>query len=396
MKSLFLFAAVCAAAAVTHVASADSGAWTPADTRQVAHWIEDLQFTRGGLPSYGALRVHPSPAATDGAGREYVRVSPYVGNLAALGLLRSRRPEAVAVAGRWIGWFFGHLDPAGAPDGVPFEQFYRPDGTGETSCVKPGDARLCRYNDATDSAAATFFSVLEAYRGAGGDMEAIAAPRWSAEVERLSGTLLALRAPDGLFWAKQSFRAKYLEDNCEVYAGLKDLARLERTVYKRSDRAIEIEAAAERLRDAIQSELFDSERGSYFVAKFEDGTRKAADLSVWYPDLQAQFWPLLFGVEAVNAPPSRAALTALNKGWSGAPRPDWAAHPERVNGGWLSPDVAFAALEAGERERIPRYLAAVKRLKLSGTRPFDWPFSGADAGWLVSLATLWESAKSKK
>jgi hypothetical protein len=289
----------------THTAADDDP--LPVSSGQLTQWLSSLQFNGSSLPSFGAIRVHHTPAAVGTDGKAYYRVSPYIGNLAVLGLLRSRKADALLVAERWIGWFFAHRDDRSAPDGVPFEHFYLQDGSGETTCVKPGDPHLCRYNDATDSAAATFFSVLWAYkeardhagttgRGASVRTDLFAVNRRSEEIERLAGTLLALQNPDGLFWAKRDYRAKYLEDNCEVYAGLEALARLERGVYRDRAHEVRYSQAAERVRRAILAELYDAAHGRYYVAKFEDGTRKAADFNIWYPDMQAQFWPGLFGV----------------------------------------------------------------------------------------------------
>jgi hypothetical protein len=41
---------------------------------------------------------------------------------------------------------------------------------------------------------------------------------------------------------------------------------------------------------------------------------------------------------------------------------------------------------AGDRSRIPKYLQAVKRLKITRRDRFAWPFTAADAGWLLAIA----------
>jgi hypothetical protein len=377
--------ALCALLFPAYGSTAQTAAWTPADTKITAQWLAGLQFTNPRLPSFGAIRVHHTTAAVGADGRNYFRVSPYIGNLAALGFLRSHRPEALPIVERWIDWWFAHLNAESAPDGVPFEHFYLQDGSGETVCVKPGDPHLCRYNDATDSAAATFFALLLEYQQAGGHVKPEQLSSRSEKIDKLGKTLLALQNPDGLFWAKTSYRAKYLEDNCEVYAGLIAMGRLATTVFRDPARAALAAAAAKRLRTGIETTLFDTRQGRFLIAKFEDNTVKAPDLSVWYPDVQAQFWPLLWGVSAPSDANGQAAMAILTNIWNGREHPDWAAHPERVNAGWISTDVAYASTLAGDRRRIPEYLRAVKRLKITRHDRFAWPFTAADAGWLLAI-----------
>jgi len=367
------------------MASAQTAAWTPADTKVVVQWLAGLQFANPAQRSFGAIRVHHTTAAVGVDGRGYFRVSPYIGNLATLGLLRSHRPESLSIAERWIDWWFAHLNSGSAPDGVPFEHFYLQDGSGETVCVMPGDPHLCRYNDATDSAAATFFTLLLEYQRSGGRIRPEQLDRRTRQIGALFKTLLALQNLDGLFWAKTTFHAKYLEDNCEVYSGLIALAQLSNTVFRDPERAAEAEATAKRLRTAIDAALFDFKQGRFLVAKFEDNAVKPPDLNTWYPDVQSQFWPILWGVSTPSDANSRAAISLLANIWNGKQHPDWAAQPEKVNGGWISADVAYAVALAGDRKRLPEYLKVVKRLKIARRDRFAWPFSAADAGWLLAI-----------
>ncbi len=200
----------------------------PLDAVVLARWIADQQYLKPDLPSYGGLKTHPGVAVTSADGTDYCRVSPYFANLGVLGLLRAKIPNGAHVAELWVRWYYAHLDAQSAPEGVPYEHFYQADGGGETTCVKPGDHSVCHYNDATDSAVATFFSVLWAAHQAGVASAKLNTPERKTLTEALAGVLLKLQQSDGLCWAKSDYRAKYLEDNCEVFAGLCDLANLER------------------------------------------------------------------------------------------------------------------------------------------------------------------------
>ena len=358
------------------------------DVALFARWVAALQYTDPAQTAYGAVKIHPTAAAVAADGRQYYRVSPYVSNLGVLGLLRSHASGSVTTAERWITWYLRHLTPESAPDGVPFEHFYLADGTGETVCVKPGDPHLCRYNDATDSAAATFFLVLQAYLEAGGRSSFLNTAEKKAQVEHLAEVLLALQDSDGLFWAKRDYRVKYLEDNSEVYAGLVALSHLEETAFKNGERAKAYAAAAERVRRAIQTEMYDPAVQAYRVAKFENKTYTRTDLNVWFPDMQAQLWPLLFGVISPSAPRSQAALHALNEHWNGQNRPNWASTPEKVDQGHIHADIAYAALLAGDIKQVEIYRRAARRFVFPhppDSAGFAWPFSVGEAGWLLTL-----------
>ena len=362
------------------------------ESKLLGRWMTRLQYTDPKLPSYGGLKIHHDSAAPGDDGTRYYRVSPYNANLGVLGLLSGNAPESASesrqTAVLWMEWYFAHLNAQSAPDGVPYEHFYRADGDGETTCLNPGDRALCHYNDATDSAAATFFSVLWAAYKAGVHGEFFNTLERKQQIEKLAAVLLNLQQDDGLCWAKLDYRVKYLEDNCEVYAGLRDLAALEKTLFQDAERAQYYEQAARRVREGILRELYDARSGLYHIAKFETGKLHKANLDVWYADTQAQMWPHLWGVVAPDDAKTQAVVKALNSRWNGDIRPHWAVTPGGASNGWIESGVAYALLLSGDKVQTRTYLQAVKRLKLSDLpeqKRFAWPFSIADAGWLLQM-----------
>ena len=368
--------------------SSEAGALDHSDLDLLGRWIADQQYTTPGLPSDGGIKIGPGPAAVGTDGTRYWRVSPYDANLAVLGMLRTKAPDHVRVAERWIDWYFAHLNSHDAPDGVPDEHFYHADGRGETACVKPGDHFLCHYNDATDSAAATFFSDLWAAHEAGVLDASLCTPERKRLVAALAGTLLQLQQPDGLCWAKRDYRVKYLEDNCEVFRGLIDLARLEKTVFNNHEEATRDRQAAERVRQAIVGELYDQPTRLFKIARFEDNHSQRADLDKWYPDSQAQLWPILFGVLAPTDANARAVISAINGHWNGELKPDWASAPKQINNGSIEAGDAYAMLLGGDTARVRTFAQRVKRLEFpgsNGSHGFEWPFDVADAGWLLQI-----------
>ena len=362
----------------------------PPDAALLAHWIAGQQYSQAGLPGYGGLRIGTGVAATGPGGTPYYRVSPYSANLGVLGLLQTRAPGCVRVAELWIGWYFAHLNLQSAPDGVPDDHFYHADGGGETTCVKPGERLLCHYNDATDSAVATFFSVLWAAHRAGVPASTFDTPQRKQQVENLAEVLLKLQQSDGLCRAKSDYRVKYLEDNSEVFAGLRALAELEQDVFNKPERSTFYQKAACRVQAGILQELYDPRAKLFLIAKFENGRCPPTDLNNWYPDTQAQAWPCLFGVLPPTDPRARAAMAVVNARWHGGVRPDWTANPEQIDHGWIEAGNAYAELLVGETNRVRVYVQAVKHLKFpasAGASAFAWPFSVADAGWLLQILT---------
>lgn len=350
----------------------------------MVHWIVAQQYTDFNSTSYGAIKMSPEPVAYGVDRKPYCRVCAYFANLAVTALLRTDTPDGKHVADLWIRWYLGHLNPQAAPDGVPCDHFYRPDGNGETICVKAGDPLLCRHDDATDSAAATFFSLLWAAHKAGLSEKTLATGERKQQVEALATVLLKLQQPDGLCWAKTGYHVKYLEDNSEVFAGLRDLADLELEVFHDAQQAAIYRDAAERVRRAITSELHDPQTKLFLIAKFENGKSPPANLDQWYPDTQAQLWPSLFGVVAPNDPINLAVVSAVNKHWNGQAKPDWAEHPERVNQGTLEAGDAYGTLLAGQTAKTRVFLQSTRRFKFRGDG-FVQPFNVGDAGWMLQI-----------
>lgn len=354
----------------------------------LANWLAAQQYTNSALPAYGGIRVEQGIAATGANGGQYCRVTPYSADLAVIGLLQSRSPQGIPVAERWLDWYFNHLHHNDAPDGVPCDHFYFLNGEGETTCVKQGDSFLCNHNDATDSAAATFFSVLCAAHEAGVPASIFNTPKRKRQVTALAEVLMKLQQRDGLFWAKADYRVKYLEDNCEVFAGLSALASLEANVFDDVNLAGFYKMSANRVKQAVFAELYDAHTGLFRIARFENNANSAPDLKIWYPDTQAQLWPVIFGLMAPADPRAHIISAAIDNRWNGRTRPDWAMNPQGVNQGWVEAGHAYGALVVGDTNRVEAYLAAVNRYKfqtVNGKLKIAWPFGVDDAGWLLRI-----------
>ncbi|HEY0074691.1 MAG TPA: Calx-beta domain-containing protein [Abditibacteriaceae bacterium] len=355
----------------------------PSDITVLVNWIFSLQYKNTAMPnSYGALKFDKGPGAKVN-GVPYYRVKPYFGNQAMLGMLRTRKPGAVVVAKRWIKWYFNHLrSPDTLTPGVPYQYWYKADGSGETSCIVPDGVTqadlpfYCDYNDGTESGISTFFAVLWAtYQANGRDF---LTAEEKIHVRNLANVLIALRQSDGLFWTKEDYQIKYLEGQCEVFDGLRALSNLELSVFRNSLKSEEYRLAAQELQEDILRELYDPASGLYIPSKNGDGTFNPANLGNWYPDSQAQAWPHLFGVVTPNDPKTVFVMNAINQRWN------WDTAPETIDQGFINASHAYAALLRGDTQRVNTYLAKVKQLKFPDFPPL---FSIADAGWLLASLT---------
>jgi hypothetical protein len=353
---------------------------------RVAAWIASLQFSDPALPSFGAVRIHHSPAALSPEGR-FARVAPYDASLGLLGLLHTGVEGRLEVVERWIGWYLSRMDPTSTPAGIVYEHWYREDGSGESTCppAAPGTDGLhpCDFVDASDSAAAAFLILLRKFVREGGGTDFLRQAGREARLVRVAEVMIELQQEDGLTWARDDFRAKYLMDNSEVYQGLIAAADLMSELYGNEVAGQRYRAAAQRVRDGILRELYDPDSGLYSVAKFEDDTIQRADLNVWYPDATLQVWPILFGVTGPASIEARRALRAVNQRWDDRHAPAWT---DNLIGGhsWVS--VSYASLLAGDRERAVSHADFVILEKLTappGGRSFRWPFSVDDGGWLL-------------
>ncbi|CAF3365053.1 unnamed protein product [Rotaria sp. Silwood2] len=345
---------------------------SPTDINLLSSWLKQQQYTNQSIPqSLGAVKVHYSPATNDQKGTGYFRVSPYLSNLGMIGLLQANNTFMDTVK-LWIVWYFSHLNQKSAPSGVPFEHFYDVNGNQETICVQPGSSTFCNYNDATDSAAATFLYLLKSAYTFGLPKSVLV--QYKGNIEKLGNLLLSLQQRDGLLWAKTDYRVKYLEDNCEVFAGLKSLSYIEQYVFQNVTQAGVYNKAADRIQSAILRELYNNTLKRYRVAKFESGTFYDANPDIWYPDLQAQFWPHLWEVVAYNDVKTQNVLKLMTNRWN-----DWTKNPTYATG-WIESGVAHAIWLTGDKNHTMLYLQAVKRLKFP---LFPWPFTVTDAGWLI-------------
>lgn len=313
---------------VPRTASASVASQQPFDIGMHYQFILDSQRDSG------AIAMNP----------QQLLINPYFANLAAKALLY--RPDSLPHVQRYMEWYVAHLNPDGTIDD------YRVVDTRE---VATGDA------DSTDSYAATFLSLVNAWVEAGGDVDWVVQNR--RKLDKVVTAIIAVTDKDGLTWAKPGHFMKFLMDNCEVYRGWMDWSALMQRLGDPSA------AAARRKADRILAALprFKQADGNWGYGINRFGSLHSSNTSRrFYPDAVAQVFPLAFG------------LTEEGNGYQAldGAQPRW-RHLEASDFPWLLP--AYAAALAGDKQAAREALKLVAELHPTLT----WPWFIAESAWVI-------------
>lgn len=251
-------------------------------------WISCCLLASGLLVaslSAGCARA-PHPVVTMASLFEVVpagsyHAKPYFLNLYGISLLRHGfNPQLVV---DYIEWYVAHLN--------------YPDRHGLTGSIYDLDIRSGRRQtfletyDSVDSYAATFLVLLRDYYVRTADRERL--ERHRRQIADVAYLLVYLQDRDGLVRAVPSSDAKYLMDNCEVYAGL--LAYSDLAGRLGWDDPRRYREAAGHVRRAVLDQFFDPDRRLFAWAK-AGGRPQPAHWETFYPDALAQLFPILHGL----------------------------------------------------------------------------------------------------
>jgi hypothetical protein len=234
----------------------------------------------------------------DGALANYVdlaQVRPYMSHFAALGLVRATEISGyksyAEAAWKWAKWYAAHMDETGFVTDYNME-----DG----KWVSTNDM------DSTDSYAALYLMLLEQLYDVTGD---------KAQLNQLKSSIpLAVKAieattePDGMSWAKPSYKVKYLMDISETYSGLKSAVNLAK-ITGDSALASKADGMAKKLAAGIET-LWDANTNSYAKAKNQTAMEKN-EWSFFYNDAVSEAWTAAFGVPDIER--SKTMLSLFEK-----------------------------------------------------------------------------------
>jgi len=342
------------------------------------------------MPSLASATTSPAPlgaeisadadwvmraTSPDGAIAPYtddVMVRPYLSHFAAIGLVKASRstgdPRYSDAAWRWLAWYQSHMDAAGY-----VTDYDRVSGR----LVSTGDM------DSTDSYAAMFLvAAYNAHRATGAASRTIGL---LPGVVKAIGAIMSTQQPDGLTWAKPTYRAKYLMDQAEAYAGLRAGAWLAASVLSDPTLAERATRAADALKAGVDG-LWNPGTGAYDWAVHENGARTPNNWSNLYPDSLSQVWAVAFGL--VDSDPSRAQaivqrFDAAHPRWDQPAATDQFDSASRAVEYW--PVAGWAFARVGDEARANEAATRIGAGAVATARA--WPFHTMAAGQLISLRT---------
>lgn len=350
-----VLATIQAVAAVPAIPAAGAaGTASTPEIRAEADWVTEAILADGAIAHYP----------------DRVKVRPYLSHFAAIGLVHASQvagePRYLDAAWRWLTWYQGHMDSAGYVTDYDMVS---------GRLVSTGDM------DSTDSYAAMFLVALYNAHRATGDASRTAA--LSNGVAKAIGAILSTQQPDGLTWAKPAYRAKYLMDQAETYAGLRAGAWLAANALADSGLANRATAAADGLKAGIDA-LWNAGTGSFDWTVHENGVRVPTNWANLYPDALSQVWAVAFGLVDSDSARAKAILARFDTTHPQWDQPaavdqfDSGAHPVEY---W--PVAGWAFARTGNQARAD---VAADRIT-AGARAAgrSWPFHPMAAGQLIFL-----------
>lgn len=340
-----------------------------------------LTTTPAPLPGAGGLTVAQIESDAnfilqaqlpDGAIAVYTdktRISPYLANMAAEGLARAAVATGdtayAEAAWRELDWYSSHETASG----------YVTD-----YAVADGQPVSVGTEDSTDAYAGTFLLAAATVWASDPVRSQLAAIRTG-----ISGAVAAIESTqdgDGLTWAKPSWHVKYLMDEAEAYAGLSSAAGLASDLAEPALTARMVADAA-RIRSGATL-LWNQATGSYGWAVYSDGVVQTTNWSNLYPDSLEEAWAVAYGL-------ARASTATVIVGHLQQAEPQWdrpaatsvMSGASGPTGYW--PVAGFALLAVGARSQAATAASTIQAgLDTAGRA---WPFTPADAGNLIVLAT---------
>jgi hypothetical protein len=314
-------------------------------------WIASLQLPNGAI----SLAL---PAMNQ------VSVNPYFAAFACMALLE-RNTYAPAVKD-FFKWYCTHQNA----DGTIYDYSVTFDGTDGFTEASTGDY------DSSDSYAAVFLSTVYKYWMKTGDGEFLYSIRDT--IERSIGAI-NLTLDKDLTWAKPDYRIKYLMDNCEVYAGLSDAAKMYREVFHDPVQGDRLAQQAEAMARAIEAQLWDAEAGHYHCYTADGIVNRTFSWDEFYPDAVSQLFPIIYGLIEPDSIRAQSLYAAFNRVYS-SEGSDY--HWETLN----TPDVfpwaliCYAAAIMGDARRVDAYY---KAYSAAYAENHPYPVYNAEAAFVV-------------
>lgn len=250
-------------------------------------WIKSCQLLIPGHKADGAIRNYPDQGW----------VVPYFANFAAIALLED--PQAYDRVERYLNWYLTNIED----NGTIMNYHYDPELKAQKTTP-----------DSEDAYAGSYLSLAAAFCQKTGNMEW---PRSNLPaLKKIAGCVLRLTDCDGLTFVMAGSAVKYLMDNCEVYRGLNDFARLLNEL--RDPEASFFESRAKAVASGVEKQLWNWRKKCYHPSKTGWWWRPFVNLKKFYPDATCQLFPALYGIIAADSDKGTSLYALFN-----SYQPDW-------------------------------------------------------------------------
>lgn len=360
-------------------------------------YIESLALPNGAVgydvpKTGGSFDVSTLPTVDGITPEEYTKwastkVIPYFSAFAVLGIMEADYENAGEIALNYINWYISSMNTAESDvNGVAgtvydYQVFVSPEGDKavQVSFIDIyGDDT--RNYDSTDSYASTFIQILCAYTQ---KYDSSFLDDKKDLLETLKGVIYSTYCEKvSLTGAKPDYMVCYLMDNCEVYAGFRDLSVL----YP------EYKTDAEKFKNGIMTSLY-CDDGYYYPAVFENGkTAYTIDDKTsfdFYPHGTSQLFPVTFGILDPESEEAKAQYELFNSvyGQDGKAGRDWTrgdcgdTYPWALN--------LRAAVKMNDLKRAERYVYYVYTKYIATAHSYGY-YCGEAGNMLLALTELCE------
>lgn len=232
------------------------------------------------------------------------KIVPYFSNIACIALLEY--PLMLGLIKRYLIWYVMHLNK---PDkyginGTIYDYWLR----------KNNELVSTKDYDSYDSYPSTFLSLCLGYYKKSGDKRFFEINR--KNIDMITDSLISSMDNDYLTWAKPNYKIKYLMDNCEVYKGLMDGAKLYTEAYNDSEASEKLLKLAKKNYDSIENKMWNN--NSYYYLIDNAGKGAKPDFKKWYADATSQLFPILCGLIKPESARAKKIYDIFN-----ANHPDW-------------------------------------------------------------------------
>lgn len=381
----------------------------------------EITFVKRAALDCGAIGMY-APAVSDYVGMELpvvdgispeeyktwrsAKVMPYFSDTAVLGVIRADRAMGTTdgreVCLNYINWYISCMNTAESDingvAGTVYDYYIFQADDGRTVSLPLYAAYASQYEgktnpydyDSTDSYAALFLQILFEYTDV---YDSTFLEGREDVVDALINVLEATYVQTlGLTYAKPSYAVCYMMDNCEVYCGYVEAAKIYSRFFKDEEKAELCRRRAETVQEAICTAMWDGESNAFLAAVDTSGKNiyDGNDLTEFYPQATCQLFPVLFGVISPDDAKAELVYDRFREMFCGGKKgSDWLNID--VGGAYPWCILLRAVIAMGDFDTAESFLSTIKGryIGMNHTYPYycaEWGHILVSASELYALA----------